>query len=43
MDSELEKYFSDLSELNKVEDINEETCCTQIKNQQVGDGVVLCR
>jgi transcription initiation factor TFIIB len=43
MESELDKFFSDLSELNKVEEIKEETCCEQTANQQLGEGVVVCK
>tara|TARA_B100000900_G_scaffold381978_1_gene368822 strand:+ start:164 stop:1114 length:951 start_codon:yes stop_codon:yes gene_type:complete len=43
MEDELDIYFSNLSELNKEEEIIEETCCTLIKNQQMGDGVMICK
>ena len=44
MEGELDIYFSNLSELNKVEEeIKEETCCSLLKNQQMGDGVMICK
>lgn len=43
MEGELDIYFSNLSELNKEEEKEEETCCSLIKNQQMGDGVMICK
>lgn len=43
MEGELDDYFSNLSELNKEDEKVEETCCSLIKNQQQGDGVMICK
>jgi len=44
MEGDLDIYFSNLSELNKEEEIDEEvTCCSLLKNQQKGDGVMICK
>jgi transcription initiation factor TFIIB len=43
MEGELDIYFSNLSELNKEEDIIDDTCCNLIKNHQLGNGVMICK
>jgi len=46
MEYEHELYFSNLSELSQQdneEETNEENCCSKVMNQQMGEGVVLCK
>ena len=46
MEGDLDIYFSNLSELNREKDeeeTKEDTCCSLIKNQQMGNGVLICK